>query len=253
MLWRCLASLDLTYFFGRLRRLETGWIKKIMFCISLSLGLVGCEALFPPVPGVDPAYAPTYPAPPDPKTSRYVKGAVYNAETALPLFETPRARHVGDIVTVVLVEKTDAKKQATTRSRKNDKIDISMDTFAGRPINLGGAYNLDFDLEARRQFDGDGQSIQNNKLAGSISVTVSKVLSNGNMLVQGEKWVRINQGNEFVRLSGIIRPQDIRPDNTVTSDRVANAKIAYGGTGQLNDTNAQGWFSRFLWSPLFLI
>ena len=236
-----------------LRHLKTVWIKKTMLCISLLLGLSGCEALFPPAPGVDAAYAPTYPTSPDPKTTRYVSGAVYNAETALPLFETPRARHVGDIVTVILVEKTDAKKQATTRSRKNDKIDITMDTFAGRPISLGSGYSLDFDLEARRQFDGDGQSIQNNKLAGSISVTVSKVLSNGNMLVQGEKWVRINQGNEFVRLSGIIRPQDIRPDNSVTSDRVANAKIGYGGTGQLNNTNAQGWVSRFLWSPLFLI
>ncbi len=121
----------------------------------------------------------------------------------------------------------------------------------GRPISLGSGYSMDFDLDNQRQFNGEGRSIQNNKLAGSISVTVAKVLANGNMVVQGEKWVRINQGNEFVRLSGIVRPQDIKADNTITSDRIANARISYGGTGQINNTNAQGWLSRILWGPLF--
>ncbi len=82
-------------------------------------------------------------------------------------------------------------------------------------------------------------------------MTVAQVLANGNMVVQGEKWVKINQGNEYVQLSGIVRPRDIRPDNSVTSDRVANARISYGGTGQINNANAQGWLARFIWSPLF--
>lgn len=215
--------------------------------------LSACEALNPPIAGTDPNFAPTYPVSPDVKQIKHADGSIYNAETVLPLFETPRARHAGDLVTVILVERTDAKKQATTRSRKNDKIQIFNAEFLGRPIALGGGYSADFDLNAKRQFDGDSQSVQNNKLAGSISVTVSKVLANGNMLVQGEKWIQINQGKEYVRLSGIIRPPDIRPDNTVTSDRIANARIFYGGTGQINNTNAQGWFSRFVWGPLFPI
>ncbi|ASQ45584.1 flagellar basal body L-ring protein FlgH [Legionella clemsonensis] len=225
--------------------------QRFLLGLGIICQLAGCEALFPPYPGTQPDYAPTYPTGPDPKQTRHINGAIYNAETALPLFETPRARHPGDIVTVVLIEKTDAQKRAITRQRKNDKVEIFNASFAGRPIALGGGYSMDFDLDAKRKFEGEGQSVQNNKLAGSISVTVAKVLSNGNMVVQGEKWIHINQGSEFVRLSGIIRPQDIRPDNTITSDRIANARIAYGGTGQINNTNAQGWFSRFIWGPLF--
>jgi len=230
-----------------------------MTIFRLSIGtllislLSACELFYPPVAGTDGNYAPTYPVSPDVKQIKHADGSIYNVETALPLFETPRARHAGDLVTIILVEKTDAKKQATTRMRKNDKIQVVSAEFLGRPIALGGGYSADFDLNAKRQFDGDAQSVQNNRLAGSISVTISKVLANGNMLVQGEKWIQINQGREFVRLSGIIRPQDIRPDNTVTSDRIANARIFYGGTGQLNNANTQGWLARFIWGPFFPI
>ena len=222
--------------------------------VILSMGfilLVGCEALSPPRPGKNPEYAPTYPAAPDPTQQRYVHGAIYNPQNSLPLFETPRARHVGDILTVRLVEKMQGQKQAISRQRKNDRLQITNDTVLGRPVNLGNNYNFDVDVNARRQFDGEGQSQQNNQLSGSVSVTVAKVLANGNMVVQGEKWIRINQGKEFVQLSGIVRPQDISPDNGISSDRVANAQISYGGVGQVNNTNAQGWFSRIIWGPLF--
>lgn len=226
------------------------WYKWIINT-GLAIALCGCDAWFPPVAGTEPDFAPTYPVSPDVKQIKHADGSIYNAETVLPLFETPRARHAGDLVTIILVEKTDAKKQATTRQRKNDKMKLITAEFLGRPVGLGSGYSADFDIDAKRQFDGDGQSVQNNKLAGSISVTVSKVLANGNMLIQGEKWIQINQGREYVRLSGIIRPQDIRPDNSITSDRIANARIAYGGVGQINNTNAQGWFARFLWGPFF--
>lgn len=225
----------------------------MVWVLSCVMALSGCETLHPPAPGANPQYAPTYPVGPDPKDSRYVQGSIYNADTALPLFETPRARHAGDIVTVILMEKTDAKKQAKSRGTKNEVDNIVNKTFLGRPIALGGGYSFDFDLNAQRNFTGEGESSQNNKLAGSISVTVAKVLPNGNMVIQGEKWIRINQGNEFIQLSGIIRPQDIQPDNTISSDRVANARISYGGTGQVNNANVQGWAAKILWSPLFPI
>lgn len=226
-------------------------IKRWLLLLSFIMLFSGCELLRPPAPGRNPAYAPTYPTSPNPKAQRYVHGAIYNPETSLPLFETPRARHVGDILTIRLVEQTVGEKKATSRQRKNDKIQITNDTIFGRPVNLGSGYNFDFNINAKRQFDGEGQSQQNNKLNGSISVTVARVLANGNMIVQGEKWIQIDQGQEYIRLSGIVRPQDITPDNTVSSNRVANARISYGGVGQINNTNAQGWFSRILWSPLF--
>ncbi|MDP3268802.1 MAG: flagellar basal body L-ring protein FlgH [Legionella sp.] len=224
---------------------------KLTITVLLSMLLGGCEALYPPAPGLNPDYAPTYPTTPDPKELRKVSGAIYSNETALPLFETPRARHPGDILTIFLVENTNAQKNATTTQKKNEQLQVVNKAFLGRPISLGSGYSLDFDLNNQRKFTGEGRSIQNNRLAGSISVTVAQVLANGNMVVQGEKWVKINQGNEYVQLSGIVRPRDIRPDNSVTSDRVANARISYGGTGQINNANAQGWLARFIWSPLF--
>lgn len=227
---------------------------KLVNCVALSLVAVvlsGCELLKPPAPGKDPDYAPTYPATPDPKQLRKTMGAIYDPETALPLFETARARHEGDIITVYLMEQTNATKNATLQQMKNDSNIVTNKLFLGRPIELGGGYSMDFNLNNQRQFNGSAQAVQNNQLAGSISVTVSKVLANGNLVIQGEKWVKIDQGQEYVRLSGIVRPQDIKGDNSVTSDRVANARIAYSGTGQVNNTNAQGWLARIMWGPLF--
>ncbi|PWY55619.1 flagellar basal body L-ring protein [Legionella qingyii] len=218
---------------------------------SVAILLSGCELLNPPQRGKDPEYAPTYPTTPDPKELRKESGAIYSAETALPLFETPRARHPGDIITVFLVESTNASKNATLQQMKTDTNVIKNKLFLGKPISFGNGYSMDFDLNNQRQFNGSAQAVQNNKLAGSISVTVSEVLANGNMVVQGEKWVKIDQGEEYVRVSGIIRPQDVRADNSITSDRLANARIAYGGTGQVNNTNAQGWLARIMWGPLF--
>lgn len=224
-------------------------MKRSAIMIMGILGLSGCEMFNPPQVGTDTRYSPTYPVTPSPQESRYVAGGIYNQETVLPLFETPRARHPGDILTIILVEKTNAEKKTKTQQQKNDKINAKNTAFFGRPIKLGSGYSMDFDLSNKRDFNGQGESKQSNQLNGSISVTVSNVLPNGNMLIQGEKWIRINQGNEYVRLSGIVRPQDIRPDNTLLSDRIANANIAYGGTGQINNANVQGWFSKIVWGP----
>ena len=212
------------------------------------LSLSGCEALDPPAPGKDPEFSPTYPVTPDPKELRKITGAIYSAETIVPLFDTYKARHVGDILTIVLVESTNAQQNQSTTQKKQDKDQSANPTFLGRAISLGAGYSLDMDLDNKRDFTGQGQSVQNNKLVGSISVTVAKVMANGNLVVQGEKWIRINQVKEFVQLSGIVRPRDIGTDNAITSDRVANARIYYGSVGQTNNANAQGWFSKFLWS-----
>lgn len=223
---------------------------KIALTYLAVLALSGCEVLNPPAPGKDIEFAPTYPTTPDPKELRKVSGAIYSPETVVPLFETARARHVGDILTIILVENTNAQQNMTTTQRKNDKEQIVNPVFLGRPISLGSGYSLDMNMNNQRQFTGQGQTVQNNKLIGSMSVTVAKVLANGNLVIQGEKWIRINQSKEYVKLSGIVRPRDIGIDNAVNSDRVANARIFYGGVGQVNNVNAQGWFSKFLWSQL---
>ena len=225
--------------------MRSQWIK-----IAIMSGvLTGCADLRIVRPN-DPTFAAVPPEkmrPPKP-----TNGAIYQQGFDLNLFETNRARHVGDILTVKLQEKTDAKKKATTVQTKNSTTTMdNPTTFMGRPFALGSGYSLGMDVNTTGSFDGEGESKQNNSLDGSITVSVSEVLPNGNLVIRGEKWLMINQGNEYIRLTGIIRTYDIDEDDSIRSDKIANARIEYSGTGQVASTNAQGWFSKFLWSPLF--
>ncbi len=126
-------------------------------------------------------------------------------------------------------------------------------TLAGAGIQLHGNDILNFDLDNKRNFDGSGDSQLSNKLQGFITVTVARRLSNGNLVVRGQKWIGINQGKEFIRIQGVIRPIDILPDNSIPSYKVADATISYGGQGVLADANRPGLLSRFFnskWNPL---
>lgn len=178
-------------------------------------------------------------------------GAIYNAGTGFALFEDPKARVQGDLLTVLLVEKTQARKEAATSTSKDSSAEIANPTLFGRPLTRDGTPIGSFGLEGSRAFDGKGDSRQSNQLTGSITVTVVERLPNGNLVVSGEKNLELGQGSERVRLSGLVRPSDVRPDNTILSDRVADARIEYVGRGALADANAQGWLSRFFNSPWF--
>jgi flagellar L-ring protein FlgH len=180
-------------------------------------------------------------------------GAIFQGGRDIPLFENAVARRVGDTVTVNLQESTAAQKSATTTTSKNTKVDMPTPTLAGAGIQLHGNDILNFGIDNKRSFDGSGDSQLSNKLQGSITVTVAKRLSNGNLLVRGQKWIGINQGKEFIRIQGVIRPVDILPDNSIPSFKVADATISYGGQGALADANRPGLLSRFFnskWNPL---
>jgi len=98
----------------------------------------------------------------------------------------------------------------------------------------------------QRDFQGAAEADQSNSLAGSITVTVTEVLPNGVLRIRGEKWLSLTNGEEYIRLTGLVRPQDIKPDNTLASNRIADARIAYGGTGDFDQANQMGWMGRFL-------
>jgi flagellar L-ring protein precursor FlgH len=176
-------------------------------------------------------------------------GAIFNPELHGGLFGDQKAFQVGDVLTVKLQEKTDASKSAKATTTKGDNADMAVSSLFGLPANTIG--NMDATLSASRSFSGDGTATQKNKLEGDITVTVARVLPNGNLVIQGEKFIGINQGLEYVRLSGVVRPADVARDNTVLSTRVANARIQYGGEGAINDANTQGWLGRFFNSPFF--
>lgn len=179
-------------------------------------------------------------------------GSIYSAGQGLALFEDQKARGVGDTLTVLLVESTDAKTSSATSTSKATSSEIKGPTILGRPVTLGGVPVLNNSLGSDHSFDGSGGSSQSNKLSGSVTVTVIQRLPNGNLSVRGGKHISLNQGKEFVRIEGIVRPADIAPDNTVLSSRVADARIAYGDNGALGESNAKGWLARFFgseWMP----
>jgi flagellar L-ring protein FlgH len=179
-------------------------------------------------------------------------GAIFHTGHDVPLFRNTVAHRVGDVLTITLQEQTNASKSATTTTKKTTTEAMAAPTLLGAPLTIHGTNILNNNLNDATTFDGEGASAQSNVLTGSISVTVSKRLANGNLLVRGQKWITINQGREFVRIQGIVRPVDIQPDNTVPSTMVADAVIAYGGQGTLADANTKGWLARFFdskWMP----
>ena len=168
-------------------------------------------------------------------------GGIYN-ESSGGLFATDRrAGQVGDILTVALSEDFTASKSQSATSAKSDSFKVDLPNL----LDPAGDQAL-LDSGAETSFSGSGSAAQTNSLRGEISVTVMRVFSNGNMEIMGQKKLHLNNGNEYVRLSGMIRPQDISANNVVQSSRIANAKIAYLGVGDIADTGQKGWLSRAL-------
>jgi flagellar L-ring protein FlgH len=176
-------------------------------------------------------------------------GAIYVQGTEMSLWNNVTARNVGDTLTVVLSESTEAEKSATTTAKKNSSAELTGPTVAGRPVTMNGTPILEMGMGNESAFTGNGAATQSNKLDGYITVTVAKRFSNGNLLVRGQKLVTINAGREYVRLQGIVRPSDITPDNAVVSWKVADAYIAYGGQGTVANASKPGWLYRFFNSP----
>lgn len=207
--------------------------------------LAGCAAS-----PSDQEYAATWPE--EVPTDTNANGAIYQVGHDVALFENSVAHRVGDTLTITLAESTAASKSSSTSTKKSTKIDAPGPTIAGQPVTINGKEVLNVDVDNDAQFDGEGNSSQTNKLQGNLTVTVAKRLSNGNLLVRGQKWIQINQGKEFVRVQGIVRPIDIDPDNSIPSYKVADAMIAYGAQGALADANSPGLLSRFFnmkWLP----
>lgn len=179
-------------------------------------------------------------------------GSIFQAGRSVRLFEDNKAFRIGDVLSVTLSESTNASKSAETTTSKEDEIDLDVLAILGSlGPSIDGNRILDNDINSERDFTGSGDSEQSNSLRGEIAVTVVDILPNGSLVVRGEKIIGLNQGSEFIRLSGMVRPQDISSDNIVMSRKIANARIYYGGGGVVAESNSRGWLSRFFDSPLF--
>ncbi|OOG27128.1 flagellar basal body L-ring protein [Thioalkalivibrio denitrificans] len=219
-------------------------IRSMPALLLAALLLGGCASVMPVQRGDNPDF--TAVKPPEPIPAEYNNGAIYQSSYEIRLFEDYKARRVGDILTVRLAERTQARKSANTSTSKDSSASIGTPTILGHEVP-----EFETSVGGSRSFEGQGDSAQSNQLDGQITVMVADVLPNGNLVVQGEKWIRLNQGEEYIRLRGIVRPVDVRADNTVLSTQIANAQVAYGGSGTLADSNSPGWLTRFFNSPIF--
>ncbi len=193
----------------------------------------------------DPMYAPIEAAPP--MAQVVPTGSLFDEVATNNIYSDSKARRIGDIITVMLQESTSASKKAKAEYGKEN--DITMQPFSafGRNATIGGN-TIDVGLSSETDFKGDSKADQSNSLNGQISVHVTRILPNGNLVVRGEKWLTLNTGKEYIRLTGTLRPEDVSSSNTVASNRIANARIEYSGTGAFADANKQGWLSSFFYS-----
>jgi flagellar L-ring protein precursor FlgH len=216
-------------------------LHRIALPLLAALGLTSCTLAgdvraFPELAPVQPVVAASV-AP--------TNGAIYAAGPGLQLYGDRRARDVGDLLTIVLSESTTAQTSATTKVSKESDLTIGTPNLLGAPVTLGGRDILSASANGSRDFSGAGNSAQSNRLAGSLTVQVIQRLPNGNLVVSGQKNLRLNQGDELVQVQGIVRPADISNDNTISSAKVAEARIAYGGRGAVAQSNAMSWLGRF--------
>lgn len=218
-----------------------------VFClIAVALPLLeACTS----IPQRDPAFAPVAPADLRPPVQN--SGSIYQSGYDMRLFEDHTAKRVGDIITITLLEKTQAKKADGLNTKKDTTMSASAPSMFGLAASALTGQTPTTTLESAKEFKGEGDADQSNSLSGNISVTVVELLPNGNLSVRGEKRVTLNQGDEFIRLSGIVRPVDINSSNLITSDKVADVTIMYVGEGAMADASKMGWLSRILQSPWF--
>lgn len=216
----------------------------VLWLVSAALCISGCVVSAPAKPD-DPYYAPVLAPTPAPVASS--NGSLYQASTSRELFADRKAGAVGDILTVVLEEQTVSRKSSNLDVKKDSDISMPGGAAAqvlGNPVQFKGL-SLDTNLSAEREFKGQAGAAQSNNLVGDVAVSVVDVWPNGTLVIRGEKWLTLNRGDEYIRVTGLVRPEDVRPDNTVLSTKVANARISYAGTGTLADSQTMGWLGRF--------
>lgn len=214
----------------------------VLRCLLVLLlpGLGGCAAVmdkFADGSESDVSYTnvPDLPAP-------LANGSIYQQQRGfLPLFEDRRPRRMGDILTIVLNERVNASANSSLNTNRSGNANLSLDQL---PDILETLAEYGFDVSGESQFSGGGGSTANNAMTGTITVAVQGVMSNGNLMVRGEKQILINHGTEYIRFSGVVDPRTISGQNTVPSTSVADARIEYTGDGYVNKAQQMGWLQR---------
>ncbi len=215
------------------------WCRFLPVVVALG-GLTACIAA--PPHRQAPLYKPVWPQVQPQQAAN--PGSLFKVSHNLALFSDRRATEIGDVITIILDERTRSSKSAETSFSKETSNEILNPKVFGSLVRGTGS-DIFNSIESDNEFTGSGDSDQSNSLTGTITAVVAQVLPNGLLLVQGEKWFQLNRGEEYVRVSGLIRAEDISADNSISSQRLADARIAYSGTGAIAESNRAGWLTRF--------
>jgi flagellar L-ring protein precursor FlgH len=227
----------------------SSFVSKFLVTAVLTQALAGCSTYVSKIEGQ--AFEPVDPAV-NLASEQPSNGAIFRSGQSGLFATDQRARRVGDILTVTFNEIFAATKAQTAASSKADAFAVTLPT--GLPNILTGGFATDdsgvngggLTAGTNRTFSGAGNAAQSNSFTGSLAVTVTRVFPNGNMEVAGQKEITLNNGNEYVRVKGIVRPEDISATNIVSSTRLADAQIRYTGSGHLADASKPGWLSQFM-------
>jgi len=215
-----------------------------LFIVSALALLQGCAT--EPVDMVlrpSPEFHPVYPLASD--RPKIATGGIYSNRQSDAWFGRGRNYQVGDIITVLLNESTQAARTQNTdvsREAKNN-LPSGASTQVGKFSPFLDGVNLN---DNKTSSTGKGKADQQASLSGSVAVTVVEILANGNLVIRGEKKLGLSEGTEVIQVSGVIRPEDIGPNSTVQSRRLANAQIAYRGSGDLANATKAGWGTSFM-------
>ncbi|WP_247869569.1 flagellar basal body L-ring protein FlgH [Herbaspirillum sp. ST 5-3] len=214
----------------------------VMMCSLLAASVLGCTTVPESItyqPGARPQSAPAPVAAP-------ANGAIFQSAAYRPMFEDRRARLVGDMLTIVISEKTSAGKSNANTGSKSGSVEFGAPTLFGVPSTTTAKAAIS--ASGDNKFEEKGSISSSNTFSGTITATVMEVLPNGNLLVSGEKQVAFDKGIEYVRFSGIVNPDYIASGNVVYSTQVADARVEYRTNSRIDKAEMMSQFARFFLS-----
>ncbi len=241
--------------------------RTILLAVLLAIGvcgLVGCAAgsanlagTAPPPPALQP------PAPALPvaavKTPDEQNGSLWQDDGVFSdIFDLPKARQTGDIVTIKVVESSKATNRANTLADRESSLSARIDAFLGLEkkyldpnspdFNAGRNFNPFGEIKGgmTSEFDGSGTTSRSGDLTAFITARVTEVLPNGNLRIEGSRQVEVNNEKQFITISGVIRTRDIKADNVILSTYISDARIAYSGAGVVDEHQRPGWMANLL-------
>lgn len=214
---------------------------RVMGLVGVLLGLVSCGTTPTTV-----VQQPTTVRPQELISPTAGNGSIYQGTAYRPLFEDRRPRMVGDILTIVINEKTQAGKQASSNASKTGAVDSSISAVVGMPLKM--FQGLGVIADSSNEFDDASKVNSSNTFNGNITVTVTEVLPNGNLVVAGEKQIALDKGTEYIRMSGVVQPDTIQIGNSVPSSKVADVRLEYRTSANFDKAEVMNWMGRFFLS-----